>query len=248
MRKCMPDAYAAFLPQAKEADGDPVYPCSVAEGKQSGEIYTDGNAVLFHHFCGFAYISGDPDAAFLAEIAECFFGETPPPRRFVLITARPEIRDYFAGYPGIEAGARFYFRADSAPEIAVPAGFSASAITPGLLPHIRGRIIPSFSWDSDAQFLHAGFGCCILDGETVAACAFSAAVTAQAVDIGLETQAQYRRRGLAVCAAAAVMRETLRQGKTPVWACSTANAGSVKTAQKLGFHHVRTCTALYRAV
>ena len=247
MRQCMPEEYSNYIAWAKEADGDSVYPGAVAEGVQSGAVYTDGNAVLFHHFCGFAHIAGDPDSAFLAEIAARFFGETPPLGRFVLITARPEIRAFFAAQPGIAADERYYFRAESAPEIAVPAGFSASAVTPALLPRIHGRIIPSFSWASDAQFLRSGFGCCILDGETAAACAFSAAVTAQAADIGLETQEAYRRRGLAACAAAAVMREAVRRGKAPVWACSTANIASAKTAQKLGFRHTHTCTVLRRS-
>lgn len=246
MRKCWKEEFAAFLPQARAAAGDSVYPCAIAEGIQSGDIYTDGHAVLFHHYCGFAYFSGDPDAAFLSETAECFFGDHPQPRRFALITDRADVIDYYANLPQIIAEKRLYFTADAAPDIAVPEGFSCRPVTSALLPRIQGRIIPAFSWESDAQFLRSGFGSCILQGETVAACAFSAAVTAEAVDIGLETQEAFRRRGLAVCAAAAVMREIIRQGKTPVWACHAANTGSAKTALRLGFRPTHTCTVLRR--
>ena len=246
MRKCRKEEFAAFLPQARAAAGDSVYPCAIAEGIQSGDIYTDGHAVLFHHYCGFAYLSGEPDAAFFSEIAERFFGDQPQPRRFVLITDRADVIDYYANLPQIIAEQRLYFQAASAPDIALPEGFSCRPVTPALLPRMQGRIVPAFSWESDAQFLRSGFGSCILQGDTVAACAFSAAVTAEAVDIGLETQEAFRRRGLAVCAAAAVMREIIRQGKTPVWACHTANTGSAKTALRLGFRPTHTCTVLRR--
>ena len=235
MKQVATAEYPAYMQQARAASGDQVYPCSIAEGIQSGEIYTDGNAVLFHHYCGFAYLSGTPDAAFLREITERFFRDAPQPRRFVLITDQPEIIAYYAADPAVCAEKRFYFRADKAPEIAVPDGFSLSEITAEHLSRLQGRIIPAFSWESAAQFLQ---------DDTIAACAFSSAVTSDFVDIGIETQEAFRRKGLAVCAAAAVMQAIIRQGKTPVWACHAANTGSVKTAQKLGFRQTHTCTVL----
>ena len=236
--------YPAYMQQARAASGDHVYPCSIAEGIQSGEIYTDGSAVLFHHYCGFAYLSGKPDAAFLREITERFFGDAPQPRRFVLITDQPEVIAYYTANPAICAEKRFYFRADKAPEIAVPDGFALSEITAEHLSRLQGRIIPAFSWENAAQFLQHGFGTCVLQDDAIAACAFSSAVTSEFVDIGIETQEAFRRKGLAVCAAAAVMQAIIRQGKTPVWACHAANTGSVKTAQKLGFRQTHTCTVL----
>lgn len=237
--------FTAFSSAARAAAGDTVYPRSMAEGYQSGDIYTDGNAVLFHHFCGFAYLSGDPQQEFLDEIRMRFFA-APQKRRFILITDREDVTAFFAGQPEIAAEERRYFHAKTAPEIAVPEGFALEPLTADLLPRLSGRIIPSFSWESDAQFLRSGFGFCILHGTEIAACAFSAAVTADTVDIGVETAETFRRRGLAACAAAAVMRETVRQGKAPVWACHALNIGSAKTAQALGFQQTHTCTVLHR--
>lgn len=244
MKQIDPQTFTAFTAAARNAAGDSVYPRSIAEGYQSGDLYSGRDAVLFHHFCGFAYLSGMPSAAFLAEIRTQFFAAAQP-RRFVLITDCDDVTAYFAAQPEIIAEKRRYFRADAAPDIAVPEGFSLAPLTADLLPRLSGRIIPAFSWESDAQFLRNGFGFCILHGDEVAACAFSAAVTADAVDIGVETAETYRRKGLAACAAAAVMRETLRQGKTPVWACHAANTGSAKTAEKLGFRQTHTCTVLH---
>ena len=49
---------------AKEIKHGTVYPYSMTQGFQSGDIYTDGKALLFHHDCGFAFLSGDIDDAF----------------------------------------------------------------------------------------------------------------------------------------------------------------------------------------
>ena len=246
MKQINPTDYHLFLQQAEAAAGDFVYPRSIAEGRQSGEIYTHGDAVLFHHFCGFAYLSGNPEQAFLEKIRAQFFDYSAPNRRFLLITDQPNIAAYYTGDSAILAEQRLYFRADHAPQIAVPEGYSLSEVTPDLLPRLKGRIVPAFSWESDAQYLQNGIGYCVLHGDEVAAWAFSAAVTAEFVDIGVETREAFRQKGLAGCAAAAVMQAVISQGKTPVWACHAQNIGSSKTAQALGFHRTHICTVLHR--
>lgn len=246
MKQINPTDYHLFLQQAEAAAGDFVYPRSIAEGRQSGEIYTHGDAVLFHHFCGFAYLSGNPEQAFLEKIRAQFFDNPAPNRRFLLITDQPNIAAYYTGDSAILAEQRLYFRADHAPQIAVPEGYSLSEVTPDLLPRLKGRIVPAFSWESDAQYLQNGIGYCVLHGDEVAAWAFSAAVTAEFVDIGVETREAFRQKGLAGCAAAAVMQAVISQGKTPVWACHAQNIGSSKTAQALGFHRTHICTVLHR--
>ena len=233
-----------YLAAAKAASGDSVYPCSIAEGWQSGDIFTAGDAVLFWHYCGFAYLSGNPDVSFLDEITARFF-RAELPRRFLLISADPEICGYFAEHAGTTAEERVYYRSDAAPELTpLPEGFSLRRIDAKLLPRITGHIVPSFSWETPQQFLANGFGYCVMQGETVAACAFSAAVTSDAVDIGVETAEEYRQRGLAKIAASAVMLETLAQGKTPVWAHHCANTGSMHTALALGFRQTLICRAI----
>lgn len=246
MKQIHPTEYHLFLQRAKAAAGDSVYPRSIAEGRQTGEIYTHRDAALFHHYCGFAYLSGNPDRAFLEEISAQFFDHPAPIRRFLLITDHADIAAYYARDPAILAEERLYFYADHAPQIAVPEGYTLSEITSDLLPRLEGRIVPAFSWESDAQYLQNGIGYCVLHDDAVAAWAFSAAVTAEFVDIGVETREVFRRKGLAACAAAAVMQAVISQGKTPVWACHAQNIGSAKTAQALGFHQTHICTVLHR--
>ena len=233
--------FPEMLPQARAAAGDAVYPGAVAAGVQSGRIFAGDSAVLIWHFCGFAYISGNPDAAFLAETAQMMRSSA---RRMLLITDDAAVVSFFAQERAFSLSKRLYYRAASAPEAALPEGFTLRRMDAALLPRVQGRIVPAFSWETAEQFLENGFGWCAMDGETVAAAAFSAAVTDDAADIGIETAAAYRRMGLAKAAAAAVMQEAVTCGKTPVWACHEENIGSQKTVQALGFQHIRTCTAI----
>ena len=234
--------YSQYLKAAVTASGDPVYPLSVAEGVQSGEIFLSGAAVLFWHKCGFAYLSGHPDAAFLDEIKARFFGDTPPDRRFLLISDDADVCTYFTAN-GLLAEQRIYYHAD---RIAVAPvlrdGFSLRRIDAALLPRLTGHIVPAWSWDTPERFLANGLGYCVMHGETIAAVSFTAAVTANQADIGVETAEDFRRMGLAKAAAAAVMREIAAQGKTPVWAHHIANNGSMRTAEALGFVRDRLCT------
>lgn len=236
--------FAAYLPQAGAAAGDCVYPCAIAAGIQSGRIFTDGLTVLFWHHCGFAYLSGKPGSAFLQALLPFF---RIPARRFVLITDDRSVQAFFAEQAGFEQSDRIYYRAEQpAPVPMLPEGFSLRKTDAALLHELTGRIIPAFSWESPEQFFANGFGYCVMHGKEIAASAFSAAVTSDAVDIGVETADGFRRRGLATIAAAAVMQETASQGKTAVWAHHAQNTGSMKTAQALGFQPERICKTIIR--
>ncbi len=74
-----------------------------------------------------------------------------------------------------------------------------------------------------------------LNQEKVCAVAFSAAVSSDEIDIGVETHEDYRRKGLAVILAGRMCERTLEIKKRPVWAHSISNMGSMNTALKCGF-------------
>ena len=58
--------------RAKDNTANSVYPCSIAEGIQSGDIYVNDGAdvetVFLGHYRGFGYISGKPSDGFLNDI------------------------------------------------------------------------------------------------------------------------------------------------------------------------------------
>lgn len=91
------------------------------------------------------------------------------------------------------------------------------------------------------SFLEKGKGYCVVKGGTVAAWAFSAAVSSTEIDIGIETDSEYRRLGLAEIAAKKMLNYCFEQNKRPVWACRQDNTASKKLAEKLGFVKTAEC-------
>jgi predicted GNAT family acetyltransferase len=112
---------------------------------------------------------------------------------------------------------------------------------------IQGRIVPAFSWESNDAFLKNGFGYVAMDGEKFAAIAFSAAVSSEEVDIGVETNEAYRNRGLAKIVARYMIREILNIVKIPVWAHAAGNTASMKTALGVGFKEIYCNTMIRKA-
>ncbi|MBQ6868393.1 MAG: GNAT family N-acetyltransferase, partial [Clostridia bacterium] len=80
-----------------------------------------------------------------------------------------------------------------------------------------------------------GRGYCVIHRENIASWAFSAAVTSEEIDIGVETAEGYKNKGLGKTVANQMIKYTLEQNKLPVWACHCTNAGSNRMAQSLGF-------------
>ena len=110
MRKTEYDEYPLYKGCIPEGSFGAVYPLSIAEKIQSGDIYTDGSSCLFRHRCGFGYIYGKCGEAFLDEIYKTFLSaESRPEGRFVLMTADEAEKDFFAGKPDVSVGRRYYF-------------------------------------------------------------------------------------------------------------------------------------------
>ena len=72
MLKVEKEHYTEFIELAKANTCNTVYPMSVAEGFQQGDIYTDSEDnptfALFWHVSGFAYLTGKPDRSYLDAI------------------------------------------------------------------------------------------------------------------------------------------------------------------------------------
>ena len=91
-----------------------------------------------------------------------------------------------------------------------------------------------------------GFRYIALDQERVCAVSFSAAVSSDEIDIGVETHEDYRRQGLAAILAGRMCDRIIEIGKRPVWAHSISNKGSMNTALKCGFIQDRINTVIRR--
>ncbi len=89
MKKVRKADHEKYVLQAGMNTANRVYPLSIAEGFQSGDLFvnegTAVDSVLFWHYCGFGYISGKPSPAFLNDVyTEMTSGQKS--RRLVLIS------------------------------------------------------------------------------------------------------------------------------------------------------------------
>jgi GNAT superfamily N-acetyltransferase len=233
---------------AQKCSSNNVYPSSIVEGVQDGDIIPNNTdnvkAVLFWHYSGFAYLSGDVSEAFLQKIYEDYY-QTKSERRFILITDDENVVKYFEGKNGVEFDRRVEYRFDNLQQSELKCDYRIERINENNYDKIQGRIIPSFSWSSKEQFLEKGFGYVALDGDEVIAIAFSAAVSSEEIDIGVETDEHYRHKGLAKALADKMCREVLSVGKKPVWAHAVSNEGSKNTALSVGFVEERVNTLFW---
>ena len=238
MRKVSENDYRKFITWAKDNTANNVYPCSIAEGIQSGDIYVnddaDADAVFFWHYCGFGYISGKPSDKFLNDIYSVMRSDHNQ-RRLVLITSDDTVTDYFRDKEVLLDSRLEYSYLPRRYTDETDISFHIEQINAENISRIEGRIIPSFSWKSPDRFLKEGFGYIALDRERVCAVAFSAAVSSDEIDIGVETHEDYRRKGLAAILTGRMCEHILEIGKRPVWAHSISNEGSMNTALKCGF-------------
>ncbi|MBQ6065877.1 MAG: GNAT family N-acetyltransferase [Clostridia bacterium] len=233
------DTCDPYIGYAQRCAGNRVYPLSVAQGFQDGDILfydeNDARAALFWHYAGFAYLSGDITEPFLERIDRDFM-QKELDRRFILITDDQRVIDFFAGKDHIRLEQRIEYRYDNAPpDLSDLFGYRIEPISANNIRKLRGKIVPSFSWSNEEQFLKNGFGYVAMDGDTAAAVAFSAAVSTEEVDIGVETAEPYRQKGLAKALVGRMCREIVVIGKKPVWAHAASNTGSRRTALHAGF-------------
>ncbi len=242
MQKVDKEQYSNFINLAKENICNTVYPMSIAEGFQSGDIYTDSveypTFALFWHVSGFAYLTGRPADEDLEEIYKLMKNEDGTnPRRFVLELKDEVVRAFFQEKADVEEHPRYRFRLqdkESSDEI-IPDGYEVREVDAGFLAKISGNIVPASFWRSEEEFLENGKGYCVMYGDEVASVAFSAAVSSNQVDIGIETAQAHRNKGLAVIAAKKMVEYVKSIHKEPVWDCNVANVGSRRTAERVGF-------------
>lgn len=238
-RKIDRSRYKEYIEYARECKANRVYPMSIVTGIQDGEIYTDDKGcILFWHYCGFAYISGNVSPDVLEAIYQKLFVPDTE-RRFLLITNSEIVSKYYSSRELFRIDKRIEYSHCGMPDVLpeLDDRFVFERITSGNIGDIRGRIIPSFSWKDSDAFLRNGFGFLARSREdgTIAAVAFSSAVSPEEVDIGVETAEEYRNHGLASYLAYRMCEEIIQSGRKPVWAHAETNTGSQKTALSVGF-------------
>jgi GNAT superfamily N-acetyltransferase len=91
------------------------------------------------------------------------------------------------------------------------------------------------NFQSAENYLADGIGFVIYDGDDLVCGASSYAVYKGGIEIEIDTKESYRRQGLALVCASALILECLKNGLYPNW--DAANIGSMKLAEKLGYKY-----------
>lgn len=228
-----------------------VYPLSITQLYQQGDIFTKAKTefktILFWHYSGFAFISGEYDECFLGSVYDMISDKyRKNNRRLILLNDDKRTIDYFKNKDDIEIERRYFFEYDQSynEPLALPNNCEIKVIDSELISKIHGRITPYFSWSSAEDFLSKGKGYCVVINDTVAAWAFSAAISDEEIDIGVETNENYRGMGLATIVSVAMINYILAENKKPVWACHSQNTASTKLAKKIGFKKVSKCSII----
>lgn len=89
------------------------------------------------------------------------------------------------------------------------------------------------NFDSPEDFIARGFGYCALDGSKLACIGSSFVVCQRGVEIQIDTQENYRGRGLATAVAAAMIIHCLENNLIPGWDAATPISAGL--AGKLGY-------------
>ncbi|MGD8397584.1 MAG: GNAT family N-acetyltransferase [Anaerolineae bacterium] len=136
----------------------------------------------------------------------------------------------------------------------LPAGYSVRRVDRALL-HAGEDVFPGDvrdwmdieeMWGTEGNFLSKGVSFVALyEGQVVAWCTPDC-VAGDRIDVGIFTQPDHRRRGLAASTVAATVDHCLNHGFQAVgWHCNADNVASWKTAERVGFERNRAYAYYY---
>lgn len=113
----------------------------------------------------------------------------------------------------------------------IPEGYSVVRADRDLAAQLPG--IPEL-WGSVDHFLEKGFGFCVLDGGKMVSRCHPVFIGDGRAELGVGTDREYRRRGLATLAGCACVKHCRHLGLDPEWGCFY-NEASGALARRLGF-------------
>ncbi len=227
------------------------------EGGHPGRVFVDDpaqpRAGLVCTRVGYFFLAGEPDSAGLDWLLKLFTGELIPRQKAesgnpeaLLFFDPPELGDaLFARFAAVRPVRIFkklhIFPVENAARLRgwrdyLPHGLRAVPYSRELLaaqPALAEEAAQFYG--SCEAFLQKSLGVCILDGDVSASACSGVFTGGGEIEISIHTAEGYRRRGLAILAAAAFIEASLERGLRPIWGCWPENVPSMLLAKKLGF-------------
>lgn len=101
-------------------------------------------------------------------------------------------------------------------------------------------VVPKYFWNNYNDFIANGIGYTILSEDNMPiSTAFASFASENKLEIGIETNKEYRGLGFATRVCVKLIDYCLEKGYEPVWSCHSANLGSQRLAHKLGFEELK---------
>ncbi len=99
------------------------------------------------------------------------------------------------------------------------------------------------SYEGIDDFLQRGFGFCITEKEKIISACLSFSHSDYGIEVEIDTDPDYQKKGLAKIVAAYFVNEALKRELKPLWDAS--NSASAKIAEALGFNFISEYEALW---
>ena len=230
---------------------------AVLAGGCPGWVYVDAPGEPRAAFLGSPeghFLAGEPHAAFVAALREHMANDRAEFGDLHLVCSAedwvPHLATLTGGLPALAEERRYY--EFNRPNVAVPAtpeGFALVPVDAALLARTGLRNYAAVAewgmvnWGGAEAFLARGLGMCAVHDETIASWCLADCAVGSRLEIGIATDPDYRRRGLAALATAATVAAALARGFDRIgWHCWTRNLGSRGVAERVGFAHIGTYT------
>lgn len=223
---------------------------SVLARIQHGRVFIDDEApdtVLIWHYQGFATIFGETVSLKFKNMVHSLLMRTfePNQRRFLLLSGH-ELDWVESFIPTVCKGKRqlFAFSRKNFKKFSfsLPDACAILKLDASFLRSDKVWNFTNYAWTSIEEFEKHGFGFYIACDNMPASIAFTTFVNVHEMEISVETNSNFRRKGLAAAVCSRLIEAILNVGHTPVWSCGLDNTPSISTALKLGFKPTRSVT------
>ncbi len=217
---------------------------AVVSGEQQGKIFRDENNYFIIHKAGFSLLKTVSDDRYY-DILHFMLQEKNTPPYFHIydppeqLVKECEQNDHINTKLRNRIQLKFTNNKSLAPEVALPENYSIEKITVNNFESLSlfGLDIACKFWNSKDDFLKNGFGFCVFNGqhEPVSIC-YTACLANNEAEIDIATVAAYQQKGLARAATTEFVNHCIKKKINANWDCFEDNYGSIKTAERIGFH------------
>ncbi len=211
---------------------------AVLDGHTAGKIFTDHPetpswGVLQEAAFGSIYLGGEVQADLLNELiaslcknGEVLVGLSEADPRWQLLPRGADYTGYTLEYTDRESG-------QALPP--APNGCELRRLDSSLGKQILDRNLLIRMFGSISQALEWGYGLCLLRDDALLCEAFAGPAANGVIEVGVETQPHYMRKGYGYLTCAHLIHRMEQLGYQTYWNCAKGNVASATLARKLGY-------------